>query len=734
MDEALYKSVYEHAPAAVMLVSATGGVFTIQDINRACENLLGATAVNAAGHRADALLAMLTGASQVAIASHLLQAIKEKGIISMHLAGPDGDTRPMDITIKAIDDSALLMVTLEENKMQSLIAEQQRYEKFLRETQQASRSGTWEINLLENTSVWSDGLKELHELPADYQPSIETSMDFYTSEAYRQLSTQAVTDAIAKGQPFDIEVEIRTAKGKLRWLRSTGSAEMKDGMPVRIFGTAQDITDIKETRQALIKSNELYQSLLQAVEGVVWEADAQTFAFTFISESVTRILGYTPQEWLASPTFWKDHIYKDDTEHAVTYCHAQTQQLRSHSFDYRMIKADGTLAWIRDFVSVVAEEGKPHLLRGIMVDITASKLLADMDHLEKEVLEMSVQKDVPVKAILHKYVQGMEQLFPDMKCSVMAVNDDKLYSWAAPSLPASYLQQIEGLEVGPLAGSCGAAAYAREVVIVSDIATDVRWAPYKQWILPYGLKACWSHPVMDTQGDVIAVMGVYYDKVKTPTATEMEVISRTVAILKLILEYKQYSEKMQEMNMVVLQGQSLANFGSWQWDISNNKVTWSDVLYKIYGLDKKTFKADFEGYLSRLHPDDKARVQHTVESVLHTHEDVVFEERIVRPDGEVRHLKSWGRLILNSEGEPQKMIGACLDITAAKETENKMQEIAWQQSHVVRAPLATLMGLVNLLEETSTDNRQHEILQHIKTTATQLDDVIRSISQNTSKA
>jgi light-regulated signal transduction histidine kinase (bacteriophytochrome) len=79
------------------------------------------------------------------------------------------------------------------------------------------------------------------------------------------------------------------------------------------------------------------------------------------------------------------------------------------------------------------------------------------------------------------------------------------------------------------------------------------------------------------------------------------------------------------------------------------------------------------------------------------------------------------------------MIGACLDITAAKATENKMQEIAWQQSHVVRAPLATLMGLVNLLEETSTDNRQHEILQHIKATATQLDDVIRSISQNTSK-
>ena len=68
----------------------------------------------------------------------------------------------------------------------------------------------------------------------------------------------------------------------------------------------------------------LYQSLLQAVDGVVWEADAQTFEFKYVSDSVYRILGYTQEEWLSSPTFWQDHIYHEDVEAAIRYCHVET--------------------------------------------------------------------------------------------------------------------------------------------------------------------------------------------------------------------------------------------------------------------------------------------------------------------------------------------------------------------------------------------------------------------------
>src|SRR5690606_17245277 len=114
--------------------------------------------------------------------------------------------------------------------------------------------------------------------------------------------------------------------------------------------------------------------------------------------------------------------------------------------------------------------------------------------------------------------------------------------------------------------------------------------------------------------------------------------------------------------------------------------------------DKTTFPATFEGYVAMLHPDDRERITGIIKDVLETHQDVLFEERIIRPDGEERVLRSWGRLILNEEGKPEKMIGACLDITKAKVTQVKLEEIAWLQSHVIRAPLARLIGLVDILQ------------------------------------
>ena len=483
-----------------------------------------------------------------------------------------------------------------------------------------------------------------------------------------------------------------------------------------------------------MSGNNQYQSLLQAVEGIVWEADAQTFEFNFISNKVEDVLGYTPGEWLSEPNFWKNHIYAEDRENAMNFlCGLQTQKSVSHTFDYRMIKADGGIVWIKDLVSVINENGRQWLC-GIMVDITETKLLADLDHLEKAVLELNARKGTDIEAVLNAYVRGIEALFHQMKCSILRVRNNRLYNWASQSLPAAYVQSINDLEIGPENGSCGTAAFLKKRVIVSDIENDVKWARYKHLALPYDLRACWSYPVADGEGNVIAVFGVYYATIKMPDEDQLSIIERTAAILKVILENRLYTEVIQEVNMLATQGQELANFGNWQWDISNNKVAWTDVLYRIYGLDETTFKATFEGYLAMLHPDDRERVKALIKEVLETHKDITFEERIVRPNGDIRHLKSWGRVILDDAGKPIKMIGACLDITNAKTTETKMNEIAWLQSHVIRAPLARLMGLIDLLkDDTPVNAQQDELLGQITNTAHELDDIIRNISSKTEK-
>lgn len=287
-----------------------------------------------------------------------------------------------------------------------------------------------------------------------------------------------------------------------------------------------------------------FESLIQTVDGVVWQADARTFEFHFVSDQVKRILGYTPEEWLGTPLFWQNHIHEEDRAQAVAYCQRETQEKRNHVFDYRMRKADGTFVWIKDVVSVICENGEPVLLRGLMLDITATKRLEDLEHLEKTVLEINSKKDSQLRNVLHEYLVGIEAIFPHVKCSLLGIKNNRIENWASPSLPAVYVQAIESLEIGESAGSCGTAAFRKERVIVSDIATDPLWEKYKALALPHGLLACWSHPIISDE-QVIATFAVYYGKINTPDEYELKVINRVLAILKVILENRQNSELVQ---------------------------------------------------------------------------------------------------------------------------------------------------------------------------------------------
>jgi PAS domain S-box-containing protein len=112
---------------------------------------------------------------------------------------------------------------------------------------------------------------------------------------------------------------------------------------------------------------------VNSIDGIVWEADAQTFAFTFVSPQAERMLGYPLERWTTEPTFWKEHIHPDDRQWATNFCIDATRAKRPHDFEYRMVAADGRVIWLHDAVTVVVENDQPVRLRGVMLDITKRK-------------------------------------------------------------------------------------------------------------------------------------------------------------------------------------------------------------------------------------------------------------------------------------------------------------------------------------------------------------------------
>lgn len=173
---------------------------------------------------------------------------------------------------------------------------------------------------------------------------------------------------------YDVDYRVVRPDGEIRHVHSEADVTREElGRPVRITGMMQDITERMRAEEALRQAHQNYVTLVNTIGGIVWEANPRTFAFSFVSGQAERLLGYPISQWLAEPTFWRDHIHPDDRDWAVDFCATAVREKRSHDFEYRMLAADGRVVWLRDMVTVLVENGEVAHLRGVMLDSTERK-------------------------------------------------------------------------------------------------------------------------------------------------------------------------------------------------------------------------------------------------------------------------------------------------------------------------------------------------------------------------
>lgn len=131
------------------------------------------------------------------------------------------------------------------------------------------------------------------------------------------------------------------------------------------------------------------------------------------------------------------------------------------------------------------------------------------------------------------------------------------------------------------------------------------------------------------------------------------------------------------------EAQEIAGIGSWSWDIQEDRIVWSDQLYRIYGLEPQEFPATYEAYMERIHPDDRELTQQVVGAALETLEPYSFDHRIVRPDGEIRWVHGQGAVV--TEGDRAvRMYGVGQDITDMRAAQRAKEEAAAQAAEVAR--------------------------------------------------
>ena len=116
----------------------------------------------------------------------------------------------------------------------------------------------------------------------------------------------------------------------------------------------------------------------------------------------------------------------------------------------------------------------------------------------------------------------------------------------------------------------------------------------------------------------------------------------------------------------------MVGLGCFEWDVSSNRLSWSDQLFKTFGLEPSGSDITFDSFISRIHSDDRDRVLSTIEEALNTRTSYRSEERIVRPNGEIRILESFGEVQCDPNGEPTHIVGGCLDVTERRNLERQL--------------------------------------------------------------
>lgn len=188
------------------------------------------------------------------------------------------------------------------------------------------------------------------------------------------------------------------------------------------------------------------------------------------------------------------------------------------------------------------EKGKEQMLQldrqnhQLHQEISERKWIQDFVDGQNKVLNL-IAKGAALLETLNLLAKMIEDLSDQSLCSILLLDNftGKLHHGAAPSLPEAYNQAIDGLKIGPMVGSCGTAAYSKQTVTITDIATDPRCQSVKDVVLQYGLRACWSTPIIINE-EVVATFAMYYREPRAPGSRDIDLVAKATDLVKVAIE------------------------------------------------------------------------------------------------------------------------------------------------------------------------------------------------------
>ena len=447
-----------------------------------------------------------------------------------------------------------------------------------------------------------------------------------------------------------------------------------------------DIGDRKQAEIALQASESELRALFAAMNDVIFVIDTSG-RYLKIAPTNPELLYKPPAELIGKTVH--EIMQPELADFFVSQIRLTADTKQTHSLEYSL-KIGNREVWFVANISPMQENTVVLIAR----DITQRKQAENWLTGQKQVLEM-IAKDEPLGDTLNALVKIIEQQSRDVMGSILLLDKDgqHLRHGAAPSLPETYNAAVDGVAIGPNVGSCGTAVYRCEQVIVTDIASDPLWQNFRDFTLGFGLRACWSAPILSSQGQVLGTFSMYYAQPRSPENFELELIEAVRNLAGIAIERKQAEESLKQLNQelenrvkqrtaqlmqseerwqLALKGN---NDGIWDWNLQTKEIFISERFQEITGYEHRPNIDYFDEWKTCTHPDDldlviQAFQDHLDRKTPH----YIIEYRLLCYNSAYKWILSRGQALWDESGKAVRIVGSITDITERKQAEEALRQ------------------------------------------------------------
>jgi len=588
----------------------------------------------------------------------------------------------------------------------ALQIQNERYKTDMELSNEAAMIGTWETNIETGQIIWSSITKKILGVPEDFEPNVSIGILFYKEGISRDTITKVYNNAVEKGEPYDVELQIVTANNETKWIRAIGLTEMKDRKCVRVYGTFQDI-DKRKLQELKIKEESLkMENLLKGTNAGTWEWNVQTGETKF-NERWAGIIGYTLEELSPiSIDTWVKYSHPDDLEKSNESLQKHFNgQTPYYEIECRMKHKDGSWIWVTDRGKVFSwtDDGKPLMMFGSHIDITKQK----KKQLQFEDFVSQSPTSVAMFDVNMSYLAASNTWIQEYGLSKVDLIGRSLYE-LLPNISDEWKQFHQSCLQGETQKGTETQFVTREGKLV--------------WLN-------WEMKPYKSQGRVAGI------------------IIHTVDVTK---ERELEAQKDRIQNVLDLTN-NIVRVGAWEYNIEADDLYWSDVTKEIHEVDydyKPNLEAAIEFYEEGKH---RATMLKVIDAAIKKGESYDVELKIITAKQKILWVRAVGKPIFKDD-KCIKLLGIFMDVDDAYRFNNdeivvkknrlqdahdillkknqRLADFAQITSHNLRGPVSNLNSLLNLYDGSGSEKEKNMLFDKVNTVTGYLNDTLDTLVES----